>query len=98
MASLAYRLRDAFHLIPFLINFGIWFTPVFFTKDILPDKISFIWYINPMASVVELWRWCFFSGWNYDIMFIPTLVCIIPLFVFGLYLYNKSESLFSDFA
>lgn len=98
VASLAYKLRDIVHIIPFVINFGIWFTPVFFTKDILPEKISFIWYINPMASVVELWRWCLFSGWSYDMMFIPALLCIIPLFVFGLYIYNKSESMFSDFA
>ncbi len=98
VASLAYRLRDLFHLVPFLMYFGIWFTPVFFTKEVLPPQISFIWFFNPMASVVEGWRWCLFPGWNYDLHFIPALLASIPLCALGFYLYKKSENAFSDYA
>jgi lipopolysaccharide transport system permease protein len=97
-ASLSYKVRDLFHLIPFLIYFGIWVTPVFFTKTILPDSINFIWYLNPMAAVVEGWRWCLFSSWYFDIRFLPALLSILVLFIFGFFKYNKAESKFSDFA
>jgi lipopolysaccharide transport system permease protein len=96
--SLAYRKRDLFHLVPFIMYFGIWCTPVFFTKNILPEKLNFIWYFNPMASVVEGWRWCLFPNWNYDVRFLPALFIIIPLFIIGFYMYKKAEREFSDFA
>lgn len=96
-ASIAYKLRDIIHVIPFIVSFGIWCTPVFFTKNILPETINFVWYLNPMAAIVELWRWCFFQGWNYDIFFLPALLIIFPLFFIGLFLYSKFESRFSDF-
>jgi lipopolysaccharide transport system permease protein len=97
ITALAYRKRDLFHLVPFLMYFGIWCTPVFFTPHILPEKINFIWYFNPMASIVEGWRWCLFPDWRFDTHYIPALVSIIPLFILGLTLYAKTEKDFSDF-
>ncbi len=97
-ASLSYRIRDLFHLVPFLMYFGIWVTPVFFTKTILPQQIDFIWYFNPMAAVVEGWRWCLFSEWQYNLYFVPALLSIVLLFISGFYMYSKAESKFSDFA
>ena len=97
-AALSYRIRDLFHFVPFLLYFGIWITPVFFTKSILPQQIDFIWYFNPMASVIEAWRWCLFPSWEFNIGFVPALLLILPLFVFGVYLYSKAENNFSDFS
>ncbi len=98
IVSLAFRKRDLFHLVPFLINLGVWCTPVFFTKDILPQEINHMWYFNPLASIVELWRWCLFPAWNYDIKFIPALIAIIPLFISGFLIFIRNEKKFSDFA
>lgn len=97
-ASLSYRIRDLSHLVPFLMYFGIWITPVFFTKTVLPQHIDFIWYFNPMAAVVEGWRWCLFADWPFDLHFAPALGSIIVLFVLSFYLYSKAENKFSDFA
>lgn len=97
-ASLAYRFRDFFHIIPFLMYFGIWITPVFFLKNILPQQIDFIWYLNPMASVVEAWRWCLFSSYNFDLEFLPAIIIIVPLFICGVYFYCKTENKFTDFS
>jgi lipopolysaccharide transport system permease protein len=97
-ASLSYRVRDLVHLVPFLMYFGIWVTPVFFTKDILPQQISFVWFFNPMAAVVEGWRWCLFSGWQYILYFVPALLSTIFLFFISFFIYKKAESKFSDFS
>lgn len=97
-ASLSYKIRDLMHLIPFVMYFGVWITPVFFTKDILPQQLNFVWYLNPMASIVEGWRWCLFTNWQYDIYFIPALMGSIILFIIGFYLFSKAENNFSDFA
>jgi ABC-type polysaccharide/polyol phosphate export permease len=78
--------------------FGIWCTPVFFNKDILPENLNIVWYLNPMAAIVEGWRWCLFYEWKYNIYFLPSLIAIIPLFIIALYLYKNSETEFADFA
>jgi lipopolysaccharide transport system permease protein len=98
VASLAYRKHDLFHIVPFLMYFGIWCTPVFFTKNILPHEINFIWFYNPMAAIVELWRWCLFPAWSYNLNFVPALLVTIPLFMVGFSMYIKYENQFSDFA
>jgi len=98
VASLAYKKRDLYHIVPFVMYFGIWCTPVFFTKDILPEEINFIWFYNPMAAIVELWRWCLFPAWNYNLNFVPILLLSIPLAIVGFSMYIKYENEFSDFA
>ena len=98
ISSLAYKMRDLFHLVPYIMYFGIWVTPVFFTKNLLSGKANFIWFLNPMASVVECWRWCLFPQWQFDLHFLPALLATIPLFIISFVLYKKTETIFSDFA
>lgn len=95
--ALAYNKRDILHVIPFLMYFGIWVTPVFFTKQTLPDTLQIIWYINPMAAVTEAWRWCLFPQWEFDLSFLPGLLVLIPLFLIGFWLFIKNERKFSDY-
>ena len=95
--AFAYKKKDVYHLVPFLMYFGIWVTPVFFTKNILPESLSVIWYLNPMASIVELWRWSLFSNLEFDLFYIPSLIVLLPLFLIGLWLFVKAERKFSDF-
>jgi lipopolysaccharide transport system permease protein len=96
-AAIAYKKRDALHMVPFLMYFGVWVTPVFFTKTTLPDNLQILWYVNPMASVTELWRWCLFPDWNFDLYFMPSLLTLIPLFLFAFWVFIRNERKFSDF-
>jgi lipopolysaccharide transport system permease protein len=51
---LALRFRDLAHTIPFVFNFGIWLTPVFFPVSIVPEKFrSHLLHFNPLASAIE---------------------------------------------
>ena len=98
VASFAYKKRDLFHLLPFIVYFGIWFTPVFFSGTFLPPKIQFLMDFNPMANVVNMWRWILFGEgtfqWIWAINFgIVSILCLL-----GMYYYNRKESDFSDFA
>ena len=61
VAAFAYQKRDLFHLLPFVLYFGIWLTPVFFTADFLPESVCWMLDLNPMAQVIDLWRWSVFS-------------------------------------
>lgn len=97
VASFAYRYRDLYHLLPYLVYFGIWMTPVFFSKTFLPETIRFVMYFNPMSGVVELWRWCLFP----DYVLLPVFGLSFPVLVLlcavGVWLFSKAESKFSDY-
>lgn len=95
--AISYKYRDILHLIPFMMNIGIWITPVFFTINILPEQWNFLWSINPLTGIVELWRWCLLDGWSFNPANLISTFCLIPLLILGLRLYVKNESKFSDY-
>jgi lipopolysaccharide transport system permease protein len=98
IGSFSYKRRDLIHLIPFIIYCGIWITPVFFTTNILPENWNFIWKMNPMTGIIELWRWCLFPGWEFNIEYLYSTLILIPILLLGTALYIKKESSFSDFS
>lgn len=98
IASFAYKNRDLFHLLPFIITFGIWLTPVFFSNDILPENLQFLMLYNPMANVVNLWRWMLFGHGTFQWMWLINFFIISIFCLAGMYYYNKKESSFADYA
>ncbi len=98
IGALSYRIRDLFHVVPFLMYAGIWITPVFFTMDILPKEWQSAWSVNPMTGIIEAWRWCLFPDWKYNTDHLPAVLFLLPLCIGGIWLYSRNESSFSDFA
>lgn len=96
ISTLAYKKRDLLHLIPFFLYFGIWFSPVFFSKDILPKEYMFILDLNPMANVIDAWRWSLFGYGEFKWIWCFNFVLIGILFLLGMFMYNKKEDQFSD--
>ena len=60
LSAATVKKRDLFHIIPFIVNFSIWFTPVFYPVNILPEKYHSFLYINPITSSIHLFRYIFF--------------------------------------
>lgn len=96
-SAFSYKYKDLLQVMPFITYFGIWITPVFFTFETLPESLRFIWFINPMAGIVDAWRSCLFSSWHFNLQYLPGLLSIIPLAAIGLWIYQKKETEFSDF-
>jgi lipopolysaccharide transport system permease protein len=97
VAIFAYKKRDLFHLLPYVVTFGIWLTPVFFTQQIIPQKMSFVMDINPMASSINFWRWILFDYGEFNLMWIVSFAVVFVLCVAGMYFYHREEGEFSDF-
>ena len=58
LSALSIKYRDLQHIIPYFINFGIWLTPVFFPVNMIPSEFKQFMYLNPMAGIIEGYRWC----------------------------------------
>ena len=91
LSALTIRFRDFHHIIPYLVNFSIWLTPVFYPKEILPDQYEKLVYFNPMAGIIDLCRWLILSDVAPDAKYAWSAIPVLLLFVGGLMYFKKVE-------
>lgn len=96
LSALTIRFRDLHHIIPFLIGFGIWLTPVFYPTTIVPDSYNWIYYLHPIANVIALYRWIFL-GTDINVLQIAvSLTLALGMFFSGLIFFIKNEKFIAD--
>lgn len=97
MAALTAKYRDLRHLMAFLIQLWLYATPVIYPVSTIPERFRYILYINPMASIVDLFRFSFFGtpfiGLNY--LSVSIVTTIVVLFT-GILIFNRTERTFID--
>jgi len=96
LSALTIRYRDFHHVIPYLVNFGIFLTPIFYPATLIPEKYYYIVYLNPMAGVVESMRWLLFSGSAPSVNFLWGFIPVFLLFFSGIYYFTKIENKIAD--
>lgn len=96
IASISVRYRDTSRLIPYLINFGFFMTPVFYPSTIVPENISFILYINPAAFAIEGFRWAMFDTPFPDIYYLFSLIPVAILGFWGWRNFRRKEKYYAD--
>lgn len=98
-ATLNVRYRDFRFLIPFVVQIGLYVTPIGFSSQLVPEKWKPLFYMNPMVSVVDGFRWAISAGatpspWGMGLAVSAAIsggfLCI------GLYYFRKSERTFAD--
>ena len=95
LSAIALKNRDLFHIVPFLVNFGIWFTPVFYPISIIPSSYKNLIYINPVAASIQMFRWSFFGENFNNYIFIGIFIsCIV--FLIGFVFFKNSEDKIID--
>lgn len=66
LSALTIRFRDLQHIVPFLVQFGLFVTPTAYPSSLivnnLPSWATILYYLNPMAGVVEGFRWSLLGG------------------------------------
>src|SRR5829696_2310007 len=58
LAALNVRFRDVTSLVPFLLQAGLFMSPVAYPLSEVPDGLDTLIKLNPLTGVVEAWRWC----------------------------------------
>ena len=96
LSALSISYRDLHHIVPYLVNFGIWVTPVFLPVTIIPAKYAFVIYFNPMAGAIEGFRWCLFGSSSFSLYFLYSFVTTIFLLITGLIYFRKMEDKLID--
>jgi lipopolysaccharide transport system permease protein len=98
ITSLNVKYRDFRFVIPFIVQFGLYVSPVGFSSSVVPDQWRLLYSLNPMVAVIDGFRWCILRGQNE--LYVPGLLAglvIIAFFLwFGVHQFRKTEKSFAD--
>lgn len=95
-AALNVRYRDFRHIVPFLLQLGVYASPVGYLSSIIPERWDFLYYINPVAGLIDSFRWAIIGAplKSYGVI---TAICVTILFFVGSVRYFRVEELrFAD--
>jgi lipopolysaccharide transport system permease protein len=88
--------RDIYQLLPYIIGLGMLGTPVVYHANMIPENIKFIYYFNPIAAVIEMYRKYILNIHIDIIKFTPAIIIAIILFLTGIYSFLKQETKLSE--
>jgi len=97
LSSLNVRYRDVGHAIPFLIQVWMFVSPVVYPVSLIPEKYRLFYSLNPMAGVIEGFRWAILQKASPDfaVMTVSAIVVLVVL-MGGLVFFKRMESTFAD--
>ncbi len=96
LSALNVKYRDFQYTVPFIIQFWLFASPVVYPSTLLPESIRWLYGINPMAGVIEGFRWALLGTAAPSLMIFVSLVIVILLLVSGLFYFRRMEQYFAD--
>ena len=98
ITALNVKYRDFRYVIPFIVQFGLYVSPVGFSSNVVPAQWRLLYSLNPMVGVIDGFRWCILRGQSE--LYAPGLlasVVVIAFFLwFGVHQFRKTEKSFAD--
>ena len=97
LSALNVQFRDVRYTIPFLTQFWFFITPVTYPSSIVPERWRALYGLNPMAGVVEGFRWALLGRAEPPgPMLLISAVVAVFLLISGLYYFRRMEKTFAD--
>ena len=98
IASLNVRYRDFQQVLPFMVQFGMYLSPVAYASAVVPEQWKLIYHLNPAVAVIDGFRWCLLRGaaplyWPGIAL---SCVVIALLLCGGVRQFRKTERTFAD--
>lgn len=98
ISALNVKYRDFRYIVPFIVQFGLYISPVGFNSNMVPEKWRLLYSLNPMVGVIDGFRWCLLKGsqqLKVDTILISIAVSLIFLWL-GIRQFRKMEKSFAD--
>lgn len=98
ISALNVKYRDFRYVVPFIVQFGLYISPVGFSSSVVPDKWRLVYSLNPMVGVIDGFRWAILG--NDTLLFMPGFIFSIGLVVlsliYGIKYFRATERTFAD--
>jgi lipopolysaccharide transport system permease protein len=98
IAALNVKYRDFRYIIPFVVQIGLYVSPVGFSSSIIPENWRLLYSINPMVGVIDGFRWAILGN-NIQLYwpgFLLSLTLVLIILVTGIVYFRKTEKTFAD--
>ena len=98
ITSLNVKYRDFRYVIPFIVQFGLYVSPVGFSSSVVPEKWRLLYNLNPMVGVIDGFRWCILGGDSplYWPGFLVSLAIVAFFLWLGVSRFRRMEKTFAD--
>ena len=96
MSAMNVKYRDIRHALPFLIQLGMFATPIIYPLSLVPEKWRWVMLLNPLAGQIEAYRSAFF-GKPFDwYALLVSMVLTLAILVYAAYYFRRMEKSFAD--
>jgi lipopolysaccharide transport system permease protein len=98
ITALNVRYRDFRYIIPFVVQFGLYVSPVGFSSAVVPAEWRFLYSLNPVVGVIDGFRWCLLGGESQLYMpgFLASLAVVAFFLWLGIRYFRETERTFAD--
>lgn len=102
LCALNVEYRDFRYIIPFIVQFGIYVSPIIYTSEDIKKKlgetVSMFYALNPMVGVIDGFQWCLLRApMPLDTAEVGTSICVVLLLLItGTWYFRKMERTFAD--
>jgi lipopolysaccharide transport system permease protein len=97
LSALNVRYRDVGHTIPFLIQIWMFCSPVVYPVSMIPEKYRLLYGLNPMAGVIEGFRWALLGKASPDFSVMAVSgIAVLAILAGGLFFFKNMEQTFAD--
>jgi lipopolysaccharide transport system permease protein len=98
LCALTVKYRDFRYVVPFIVQFGLYVSPVGFSSSVVPQKWRLLYSLNPMVGIIDGFRWALIRGEAH--MYWPSIALSIGvtaiLCLLGTRYFRKTERTFAD--
>jgi lipopolysaccharide transport system permease protein len=98
LSALNVRYRDFRYVVPFLVQFGLYISPVGFSSTLVPEKWRVLYFLNPMVGVIDGFRWAILGDAfpvNWPGFALSSLL-VTSIFCSGVWYFRRMERSFAD--
>ncbi len=98
IAALNVKYRDFRIVVPFVVQFGLYISPVGFSSNIVPEQWRLLYSLNPMVGVIDGFRWAILGGDTrlYWPGFLLSVSLVLVILITGIIYFRTTEKTFAD--
>ena len=98
VAAVNVKYRDFKYIVPFVVQFGLYISPVGFSSNIVPEKWRLLYSLNPLVGIIDGFRWAIIGNTNsiYLPGFLLSIAMTILFLLFGIIYFRRVERVFAD--
>jgi lipopolysaccharide transport system permease protein len=99
LTALNIKYRDVRYIIPFIVQIGLYISPVGFSSSVVPEQWRLLYSLNPVVGIIDGFRWCILGPESS--FYLPGFLLSIGVTVFfmwlGIRVFRNTEKSFADF-